>query len=219
MGTTLKDLEIIYVGDPMCSWCWGFAPVIEQIRRDYGDTAAFRIIVGGLRPGEAAQKMEAPLKTYIREHWQHVKEASGQPFNFEFFERTDFLYDTEPPARAVVTVRHLAPEKELPFLNSLQQAFYSRNLDITAASNYEDILLQYSLDPVAFLAAFHSEEMKTATRKDFEEARRFGIRGFPSVLLRNGGKMALLAHGYQTFEALAPHIRKFFEMDGVDAPG
>ena len=206
----MKDLEIIYVSDPMCSWCWGFAPVIEQIRRDTKDVAAFRIIVGGLRPGDAAQKMDAHLKATIREHWQHVQEATGQPFNFEFFERTDFVYDTEPPARAVVTVRHLAPEKELTFLHALQHAFYSRNLDITAVSNYEDILRQYSLDSVAFLAAFQADEMKTAMRRDFEEARQFGIHGFPSVLLRNGRKMALLSRGYQSFENLSPHIRRFF---------
>ncbi|MDH5427723.1 MAG: DsbA family protein, partial [Nitrospirota bacterium] len=26
---------LIYVADPMCSWCWGFSPVLEEIRRLY----------------------------------------------------------------------------------------------------------------------------------------------------------------------------------------
>lgn len=27
-----KIEEIIYVGDPMCSWCWGFAPEFQKLR-------------------------------------------------------------------------------------------------------------------------------------------------------------------------------------------
>ena len=30
------DLGFIYVGDPMCSWCWGFAPALEQLERRDG---------------------------------------------------------------------------------------------------------------------------------------------------------------------------------------
>ena len=30
------DKEIIYVGDPMCSWCWGFSPVLKRIEAEYG---------------------------------------------------------------------------------------------------------------------------------------------------------------------------------------
>ena len=26
-----RDAELIYVGDPMCSWCWGFAPVAQAL--------------------------------------------------------------------------------------------------------------------------------------------------------------------------------------------
>ena len=27
----MDGLHFIYFADPMCSWCWGFAPVIEKI--------------------------------------------------------------------------------------------------------------------------------------------------------------------------------------------
>ena len=25
------DARLLYVMDPMCSWCWGFAPVVEAL--------------------------------------------------------------------------------------------------------------------------------------------------------------------------------------------
>ena len=48
----MDSLRFIYFADPMCSWCWGFAPVIEQtLRRRYGEAIPVRLVLGGLRPG------------------------------------------------------------------------------------------------------------------------------------------------------------------------
>ena len=43
-----SDLEFIYVGDPMCSWCWGFAPVLERMTEVY--EIPIRVVVGGISP-------------------------------------------------------------------------------------------------------------------------------------------------------------------------
>jgi len=40
-----------YIADPMCSWCWGFAPIIEKIRERYSDRLNFGLMLGDLRPG------------------------------------------------------------------------------------------------------------------------------------------------------------------------
>ena len=45
--------HLIYFADPMCSWCYGFSPVIDEIRRIYGNALPVRVVMGGLRPGNA----------------------------------------------------------------------------------------------------------------------------------------------------------------------
>src|SRR5690242_8930931 len=40
--------HLIYFADPMCSWCWGFAPVIGAIRQRFGDALPIRLMMGGL---------------------------------------------------------------------------------------------------------------------------------------------------------------------------
>lgn len=30
--TTSESLEVIYVGDPMCSWCYGIAPELDKLK-------------------------------------------------------------------------------------------------------------------------------------------------------------------------------------------
>ncbi len=102
--------RIILFADPMCSWCWGFAPVISAIREEFAGLAPIRLVVGGLRAGET-KPMDEKSKVYIRHHWEHVQSATGQPFDFEFFDRDGFVYDTEPACRASVAARNLAPAK------------------------------------------------------------------------------------------------------------
>src|SRR5437763_586988 len=43
--------HLIYFSDPMCSWCYGFSPVLEDIRRTFGRALPIRVVMGGLRPG------------------------------------------------------------------------------------------------------------------------------------------------------------------------
>ena len=39
--------RLIYVADPMCSWCWGFQPVLESVRKILeGD--GIQYVMGGL---------------------------------------------------------------------------------------------------------------------------------------------------------------------------
>jgi len=55
--------HLIYFADPMCSWCYGFSPVIDDIRRAYGNALPIRVVMGGLRPGTDKPVTEAAKYT------------------------------------------------------------------------------------------------------------------------------------------------------------
>ncbi len=201
--------EMIYIGDPMCSWCWGFVPELEKLIENSSEKIQFRIIVGGLRPGKHAQRMDEQTKNYIRTHWQHVQEASGQPFDFDFFKRADFLYDTEPAARAVVAMRKIAPAREFEFFKLLQHAFYAQNVDITDAQQFRPILTRLSVSITQFEEVFFSDDNTQLTYDDFEEARKLGIQGFPALVIKNGERAGILTSGYQSYEKMQPLLANF----------
>ncbi len=91
--------HLIYFADPMCSWCYGFSPVLDDIRHAFGRALPIRVVMGGLRPGTDTPMTEA-AKLEIAGHWRHVHDATGLPFNPAGMAREGFLYDTDPAARA-----------------------------------------------------------------------------------------------------------------------
>jgi putative protein-disulfide isomerase len=200
-----SDREIVYVADPMCSWCWGFSPAVSALVETYGGRVAVTPIMGGLRP-LTRDPMDDAAKATIRDHWTHVRERTGQPFDFAFFERDGFVYDTEPACRAVVTVRAINPGAALDYLARVHRAFYAEGRDVTDAAVLADIAEEAGVARADFDGVFPTRAAIYQTSGDFHTAHRLGATGFPTVLLRDGQNLQLLSAGYQPFDDLKPKI-------------
>jgi putative protein-disulfide isomerase len=197
--------EIIYIGDPMCSWCWGFAPVINLIQNDFNDKVPLSIILGGLHAYDNFP-MTSKYKSNIRRHWEDVNKATGAVFDYSFFERRDFILDTEPACRAVVAIRQLNPSLTLTFYESISRSFYSENKDTTTVNTFKPLVENLNVDFRKFAAKFNSTDIKEDTRSDFAFSKKIGVTGFPTVLVKQDDKLALLTAGYQPYQDLKPVI-------------
>ena len=210
------DLEFVYVGDPMCSWCWGFAPVLERMQEVYD--VPLRVVVGGLRPGPEAEELDDRLARFLGHHWEQVEEASGQPFDAAFLERRDgWRYDTEVPAIAVVAMRELNEPQTLQFHSHLQRAFYAEGVDITDPAVYPDLIADFDVDADKFTELFASDEMKKRAWADFAESRSLGVAGFPALLVRDGEEWAVLTRGFAPAGRLLPALSDYLLNRYADA--
>ncbi|MEL7120046.1 MAG: DsbA family protein [Bacteroidota bacterium] len=193
-----EDIEIIYVGDPMCSWCWGISPALHELEQQAKQSGiAFRIVVGGLRPG-GGDEWNEKFTNFLAHHWEEVNQRSGQPFNHGLFQLDDFNYDTEPSCRAVVAARAIDSSKEHPFFELVQHHFYVQNQDPNRVDFYEPICKKLELDFGEFKTLFESVEIKKRTQSEFAINRQWGVRGYPTVLLRKQDQLHLLARGYSS---------------------
>lgn len=190
--------HLIYFADPMCSWCYGFSPVIDDIRRAFGRALPIRLVMGGLRPGTETPMTDA-AKTEIKTHWHHVQEASGLIFDGAVLDRPGFLYDTDPAARAVVRVRRDDPEAALAFLGRTQRAFYSEARDVTNPEVLADLAAEFGIDRDAFLTDFDSEDLKNETWSDYGTSQRAGVTGFPTLVAGPSaeGTYGVVTRGWQ----------------------
>lgn len=203
--------RLLYVMDPMCSWCWGFAPVAEAlVEQARAAGLPLHLVVGGLRTGSGAA-LEPTTKRYILEHWQAVKDTTGQSFRFEGALPDGFVYDTEPACRAVVAARSLDPDIAWRLVKEIQQAFYLESRDVTQASVLAELAEKAGLPKIEFAEAFDSAEQLAATASDFSWVQDLGIAGFPTLLAERKGQLALLTNGYQSLDELAPLLSRWLE--------
>lgn len=190
-----------YFADPMCSWCWGFSPVIESVRDAYRDRIKIALVLGGLRPGETAP-LTAAGREELLHHWHQVHARTGQPFRFENALPQGFVYDTEPASRAVATVGGIDPALIFPLFKAIQHAFYAEGRDVTQAGVLADLAAGLGADRQAFLQAFDSEAARARTQAHFRQARQGGVRGFPALILQQDTQLHSVSTGCQPLDTV-----------------
>ncbi len=209
-----RGWAVRYIGDPMCSWCWGISPAVgaaEAFCEAQG--IEFSITMGGLRAG-GGDPWNSAFKDFLRNEWRHIAQVTGQPFGFTLLEAAHFDYDTEPACRAVATVKLLQARKPLPistalkFFSAVQRKFYVEGQDPKAADFYASICNGLALDFDEFRAVFESPEAQQAVQQDFVRCRQWGVRSFPTLLLEQDGVTRPLAAGFVTTEQLLARLQQ-----------
>ncbi len=189
-----------YIGDPMCSWCWGISPALKEVST-YCQIRGldFSVHVGGLRPG-GGDHWNKSFKTFLRHEWENIHRVTGQPFGFSVLDQAEFNYDTEPACRAVVAMSRLQASSQvlLAFFSGIQRRFYVDGADPKQPAFYQELCVEAGVTYEEFLRVFQSPEAKVATSQEFQRCRGWGIRGFPSILLEINGRITYLASGNMT---------------------
>ena len=188
----------------MCSWCWGFAPEIKTLAKEF----SVEVVVGGLRPGPSAEELGDRMAEFLRSHWVEIAERTGQPFDTEFLKRRDgWVYDTEPAAIAVALLRESQPPSTLDYFTDIQHAFYAEGRDITDYDELTDIAAPHGADVDRFRADLDTPEAKKRAWADFSRARNWGISGFPALIAElDDERLALLAKGWTRAELIQTRI-------------
>ena len=190
--------ELIFVLDPMCSWCWGFAPVIEALLKTESEKYQFSLVVGGLRT-KGEMPWDERAKAYLKGHWAQVSQSTGQPFSHQLFEKEQFEYDTYPACKAVVTVRELfGMEKAFAYLHIIQEAFYAKAKDITKVDVLIQLLEEIGVESSSFKTFFQSHRAQRLMEHDFAKARSMGANAFPSVVMIDEEGHMIAQKGYRS---------------------
>ncbi len=216
----MSNKSLVYVGDPMCSWCYGFGVPLQQLMHHLPDVP-LNLVLGGLRAYNK-EVMSDNLKATVHHHWSEVAKRSGQPFGTGQFHRQGYIYDTEPACRAVITIRNLLPAQTLVMYHAVQHAFYALGHDVTQTQVLADIwhgiqklqtdktTLSVSPTRLEFIQAFESDKMKMLTHLDFEQVQQWGIQGFPALIAVNSEQGKLIANGYMEAADMLQGVQAVF---------
>ena len=213
--SAFKNLEILYVGDPMCTWCWGIADEFRKFRQKYSANIRFTLLMGGIRAGEHAVPLDS-FKESLKQNWISVQEISGQPFNLDFFKREGYFFDSEPACRAVNAMHRLLPERIFEFKEKLEEAFYAKNQDLSDSKILASLGAEMDIDKDKFMSLFDSNELRTFTQEQFDYSDTIDVRGLPTILISKGNGYEFFCKGYTSFEKMEVILNDFIQGNSTE---
>ncbi|QBF15316.1 DsbA family protein [Aliarcobacter thereius] len=205
-----KKDTLYYIGDPMCSWCYGMSDILKNIEK-YCKTndIKFQILVAGLRAG-GGDVWNDNFKSFLKNEWSKISELTKKEFSFSILDLDFFNYDTRPACKAVYIVKLLIKDnstKILEFFSAIQNKFYAKSEDPKELKFYEEICKENEIDFDEFTNLFNDKKIEDDLEKEFLFSRTFSS-SMPSLVFIKEEKKTNISIGYSKYEDVVSKLEK-----------
>ncbi len=188
----------------MCSWCWGFSPVIQQLKESFPSNE-IRLVLTPFRI-DTTQPMDEALRKYVLGQWQNVHKTTGQPFDFRFSVPADFIYNTRLVCLSIKAFCKQLPWLKLEYLHALQHAFYTENKDLTNQEILTEIASNFAIEVTLFTDDCNSKEVADELESDFILCQQLAVQSYPTLMIEKDDGYSMLASGYTSYEELVERV-------------
>tara|TARA_Y100001001_G_C7944719_1_gene286912 strand:+ start:327 stop:932 length:606 start_codon:yes stop_codon:yes gene_type:complete len=193
----------------MCSWCWGFRPVWQQLEQQLSTTVKIVYIVGGLA-ADSDQPMAIAMQQALAATWQRIQQQiPGIEFNYDFWRhnsKTQPRRSTYPSCRAVLAAKIQDPELEKAMILSIQQAYFLHTKNPSNIDILSDIATSIGLKPEQFRQDMASQTVEMQLQEQLQLAHRLSVQGFPSLVLSKGDRLHAIPLDYNNSHTMQQAI-------------
>jgi putative protein-disulfide isomerase len=201
--------SVTYLFDPLCGWCYGASPVIQQLGQQ--PSIQLELAPTGLFAG-GGRTMDAAFADYAWSNDQRIAKLTGQRFTQAYRQnvlgRLGSRFDSATATLALTAVSLSEPQRELETLKVLQEARYVQGLDTCDVSVVDTLLLGLGLAVAADRLAASEAELLAANAARIQKARglmqTFGAQGVPALVVSDDKGSRLLSGNalYGSFDKL-----------------
>lgn len=170
-------MEVVFIEDPCCSWCWAYQPVRTAFAFEYQGYVRSRCIMGGLRDYPIADV------DFVVGQWRMAAQMSGMTFDTGIWKKR-VLRTTYVACRAVKAVGLVRPGLADRFLRRLREAFFTEQRAIDDLERILPLAEEVGVDVDRFGDHISSGRAEALFQRDLSEASRHGF-GYPTTLVRN----------------------------------
>lgn len=209
MKTTL-----IYVHDPMCSWCWGFTDVYQQLVERLPEEIEVRRLLGGLAP-DSDVPMPEPMQAMLQQTWHRIETMiPGKVFNFDFWSQCVPRRSTYPACRAVIAAREQGDRYDPIMTRAIQQAYYQQARNPSDNETLIELAAEVGLDANRFASQLLDPQTHQQLLDEINTARSIGIDSFPSLMLERGGQYYPVLSNYSNVDQILNQIKASMQVPG-----
>ncbi|MEQ1557708.1 MAG: DsbA family protein [Methyloglobulus sp.] len=201
--------KLYYFHDPMCSWCWAFRPLWNEIVAGLPDNVQCQRIMGGLAP-DTDQVMPIEMQAKLQGIWQKIQQTvPDTQFNFEFWEKCTPRRSTYAACRAVIAARRQNGQYEETMILAIQQAYYLEARNPADKGTLIELANEIGLDRVIFSADIDSPAVQQTLLSEIELTSRLEVKGFPTLVLEREGVFTTIKYDYADHKAALDDIKRF----------
>lgn len=205
MNNINHEGTLLFMTDPICSWCWGTLPEILKLKATFGERLDFQLRCAGLQVGSMKPLTEAHIAD-LQTLWRSVAETTGQQFAYTLPRDETFIYHSELACRALQIARRALDHEPWDVFHNMQRAFYVDGLNLGDLDVLFELSANIGLTRSEFDDAIRSDEITDKTRAEFAWCNKRGTQALPTLFLDMGNGPKLVCGGYATAEYLIPEI-------------
>lgn len=200
---------LYYVHDPMCSWCWGFKPILLQLENNLPDEINIKYVLGGLAE-DSDTPMDDDMKNHIITNWRRIQEIiPGIEFNYNFWTKNTPRRSTFPSCRAVLAAQKQDDRKASEMLTAIQESYYLKSLDPSNIDILIELANEIYLDIPLFKKDLMSDDINHLLMEEIKFSRSIGATSFPSLFLEKDNKIYPIVLDYNDIDIILEHIGNF----------
>jgi putative protein-disulfide isomerase len=203
--TDAPNSVLIYVHDPMCSWCYGFRPTWQSLKGQLPEGLPVVSLLGGLAD-DSDVPMPEEMVNYLKRTWDRIESTCGVTFNHTYWDQTP-----PPPrttfisCRAVIAAERLAGRGEA-FGERIQDAYYTEACNVWDFDILCELAEEFGFNRNSFAEALASDDVRAVHDEQRQLTERLQVEGYPSVLLILNGEAYPIPVRHQDAEAMLEDI-------------
>ncbi|WP_210395563.1 DsbA family protein [Motiliproteus sediminis] len=205
-NATSED-ALYYVMDPMCSWCWAFAPALQSVVDDDRLNQPLVYVMGGLA-ADTDDPMSPAMQQQIARIWQHIEALTGARFNHAFWQQNNPRRATFAACRAVIAAEALAAGAFAAMIDAIQRGYYLRALNPSETSVLVQLAEETGLPSAPFADLLASEAVTIRLTEHLRWRDRLLVQGYPALVYWHEQQAIPVISGYCARAELEQALRR-----------
>ncbi len=195
-------VDVFYVTDPICSYCWCGEPHLRKFQTLYKDKVNFHIVMGGLLEkwtgfSDTGNGINSPAD--VGAHWREASSRFGMPIDGTVWEK-DPIMSSYPPSIVYKLVKNISKTSSDRFLRSIREQVMVFNRNIAKDDVLEEVLYRLDRNGKKIVADSKTEASRELLNQDFKLAASLRAYSFPTVVFVGEDGNGLRVSGTSTFE-------------------
>ncbi|MFT7004569.1 MAG: putative protein-disulfide isomerase [Sulfurimonas sp.] len=194
---------LYYILDPMCSWCYAFAPTWKKLLHNLPSHIGVKYIHGGLAP-HSDVPMPQEMQDMLQNTWRDIEQKVGTQFNYSFWSTCNPRRSTYLACQACISAR--LQNKEYEMIQEIQKAYYQNASNPSDRDTLELAASNINLDVEKFSQDLESKEIVDLFEQDLNKRRELGVRSFPSLVLKSNNNYFSITIDFKSYEPILKQI-------------